>query len=118
MSVISIHEYELRSDINQREFEHALLAAEREGLLDAPGMIGQHFLRGLKGSRQGRYAAIWVYRDLAAWEAIWGPPDQPTPASKYPRGWQRFEQEFLRPYLVGDPDEIRFTAYLEINEGE
>jgi hypothetical protein len=118
MNVISVHEYELRPEIHPSAFEQALQVAESRGLLDLPGLIRHHFVRGIKGERRTRYAAIWVYRDRAAWEALWGPPDDPKPSSAYPDAWLTFEAEILRTYLSGDPDTIRFTAYQEIGEGD
>jgi hypothetical protein len=52
VKVISVHEYELRSDVPAAAFEHAVRDAERRGLFDLPGLIEHHFLRGLKGARR------------------------------------------------------------------
>jgi hypothetical protein len=118
MKVISIHDYELRTGVDPAAFEEALRAAEDQRLLDLPGLIGHHFVRGLKGTRRGRYSAIWLYEDRAAWEVNWGTPNDPKPRSDYPAGWLAFEDHTLRPFLSVDPDALRFTAYEEIGQGE
>lgn len=111
--VISIHEYELKPDVEISEFEHFLLSAGNEGIFQIPGLIGHHFLKGVKGSRPGRFAAIWVYESREAWEDLWGSPDQPRARVEYPENWRKWEEK-LEPFLSDDPDEIVFTAYEEI----
>ncbi len=111
--VISIHEYELKPDIKASEFEHALHIAEDQDLFQLPGLIGHHFIKGVKGSRLGQYTAIWVYESRGAWEELWGTPDRPKEKLEYPENWRKWE-EMLKPFLSDDPDEITFTAYEEI----
>jgi hypothetical protein len=108
--VISIHEYELRPDIKASEFQHALQLAEDQNLFHIPGLVGHHFIKGLKGSRIGKFAAIWVYENRGAWEELWGTPDRPKDKIEYPDNWQKWEK-LLEPFLELDPDEILFTAY-------
>lgn len=49
--VISVHEYDLKPEAQDANFERAIHDAERRGLFDLPGLVGHHFLRGLKGSQ-------------------------------------------------------------------
>jgi heme-degrading monooxygenase HmoA len=112
--VISIHEYELKRDVQDATFEGALREAERRGLFDLPGLVGHHFLRGLKGARRGRYAAVWIFESREAWERLWGTVDRPKPPADYPEAWKVWENEILAPLLDQDPDTIRFTSYVEL----
>lgn len=70
--VVRVHEYELKPGVQAADFERALRDAERRGLFDLPGLSGHHFLRGLKGSRRGRYAAVWIFDRREAWERLSG----------------------------------------------
>ncbi len=114
VKVVSVHEYELKDGVQPADFERALRDAESRGLFTLPGLIGHHFLRGLKGSRRGAHAAIWIFESREAWEELWGPPDAPHPPSRYPKTWQVWENEVLAPLLSQDPDTIRFTSYEEV----
>ena len=111
--VISLHEYELRPGVQAADFERALRDAEQRGLFDLPGLTEHCFLRGLKGARRDAYAALWVFESREAWERLWGRPEAPHPPSQYPAKWQVWE-EILAPFLVQDPDTIRFTSYQAI----
>lgn len=86
--VISVHEYEPKPRVLEADFERALHDAERRSLLDLPGLVGHHFLRGLKGVRRGAYAAIWIFKSRQAWERLWGAPQAPRPAADYPENWK------------------------------
>ncbi|MFC7154948.1 hypothetical protein ACFQPA_05695 [Halomarina halobia] len=108
--VVSVHEYELAPDADPADFEAAVEAAERRGLFDLPGLVDRRFLRGIKGDREGEYAAIWTYEDREAWEALWGPPGDPKPPEAYPERWREWEA-LLDPLLTDDPDFIGFTSY-------
>ena len=112
--MISVHEYELRSGVADADFERALHDAERRGLFDLPGLVGHHFVKGLKGARRDAYAAIWIFESRQAWEQLWGTPDAPRPAADYPEKWKIWENVILAPLLAQDPDTIRFTSYLEV----
>lgn len=112
--VISIHEYELKPDVEPAAFERALHDAGRCGLFDLPGLIGHHFLRGLKGARRGAYTAIWIFESRAAWEGLWGTMQAPRPAADYPEKWKIWENTVLARFLIRDPDTIRFTSYEEL----
>ena len=112
--VISVHEYELKPGVLDADFERAVHDAERRGLLDLPGLVGHHCLKGLKGARRGRYAAIWIFESREAWERLWGTVEAPRPAPEYAERWKVWENEILAPLLKQDPDTIRFTSYEEI----
>jgi hypothetical protein len=112
--VISVHEYELRAGVADADFERALRDAEQRRLFDLPGLVGHHFVKGLKGARRGGYAAIWIYESRQAWEQLWGTPHAPRPAADYPEKWKIWENVILAPLLAQDPDTIRFTSYLEV----
>jgi heme-degrading monooxygenase HmoA len=112
--VISVHEYELKPGVSHAEFERALEGAEQRGLFQLPGLVGHHFLKGLKGARRNAYAAIWIFESRAAWEALWGTPEAPRTPADYPDKWKIWENEVLAPLLSQHPDTIRFTSYREI----
>ena len=115
--IISIHEYELKPGVDCRQFEKAVRDAEARGLLQLPGLVAHHFVKGMKGARQGAYAALWIYESREAWEHVWGSPAQPRRAEDYPNTWKVWEEELLAPLLKQHPDAIRFTAYEELNGG-
>jgi hypothetical protein len=72
------------------------------------------FLKELKGTRRGAYAAIWIFESREAWERLWGSPEAPRPATDYPDKWKVWENVILAPFLTQDPDKIGFTSYLEV----
>jgi len=113
--VISVHEYTLKPDVSPEEFELAVQAAEARGILSLPGLIAHHFVKGIRGERQGDYAMIWIYESRAAWERLWGPIDAPCPPEGFPLNWQIWEGKVLRPFLDRHPDRISFTAYLDVD---
>lgn len=107
--IISHHEYELKPGVQPEEFEREVRQADRLGLFELPGLVEFHFLRGVKGTRRNKYAALWVYSDRRSWEAIWGPLEAPVPPSGYPEGWKQWEAMLSR-FLDRRPDRVRFTA--------
>jgi hypothetical protein len=109
--IVSIHEYELKLGADAELFERAIGDAEARGLLRLPGLTAHCFVRGLKGARSGRYAAIWTYESREAWERLWGPPGNPKRWHDYPESWRTWEAEVLAPFLAQHPDAIRYTAY-------
>src|SRR5436309_7627341 len=113
--VISVHEYDLKPGTDPRDFEKAVRQAEARGLLRLPGLVEHYFVKGQKGVRRDRYAAIWIYESRAAWERLWGPPERPRPEREYPDNWKIWEREILAPFLVDPPDSIRFTTYEELS---
>lgn len=112
--ILSVHEYELNPDADSADFEGAVREARKKGVPELPGLEDYYLLKGIKGARSRRYAAIWIYESRAAWEALWGPPDDPLEKDDYPENWRIWEDEVLAPYLHTDPDAIRFTSYREI----
>jgi hypothetical protein len=112
--IISIHEYELKAGADAGAFETAIQAAEARGLLRLPGLVSHHFIKGIKGARRGRYAAVWIYESRDAWQLLWGTPEHPRPFEEYPVNWQIWEQEILAPFLDRIPDTISFTTYEEL----
>lgn len=112
--VISIHEYVLKPDISDDQFEQAFRDAETRGLFRMPGLVAYHFVKGIKGTRRGDYTAIWIYESRAAWEHLWGTVEHPRNKHEYPENWQVWEEAVLAPLLTQDPDTITFTSYEEI----
>jgi len=112
--IISIHEYDLKPRSDARQFEQSIRDAEARGLLQLPGLIAHHFIKGTKGARRGAYAAVWVYESREVWERLWGTPEQPRSPQEYPENWKIWEEEILAPFLAQHPDAIRFTAYEEL----
>ena len=112
--VISIHEYILKTGGNEEEFEKAVHNAQERGLLRLPGLIDYYLVKGIRGFRNGLYAAVWVYESKEAWESLWGPIDKPLSKTDYPQNWKVWENEVLFPFLDQDPDKIRFTSYQEL----
>jgi hypothetical protein len=97
--IVSIHEYNLKPGVNVGHFEQALREAEARGLLQLPGLVAHHFVKGAKGVRRGAYAALLIY---------------PRPSQEYPDSWRVWEEEVLAPFLGDHPDRIRFTADEEL----
>ena|SRR5437773_10810497 len=112
--IISVHEYDLKQGSNPAQFEQALRDAEARGLFDLPGLMGHHFVKGVKGATRDAYAAVWVYESREAWERLWGTIERPREREEYPEKWRIWEEEILAPVLSGHPDAIRFTAYEEL----
>lgn len=112
--VVSIHNYQLKKDVEMETFSQAIGEAHDHHLFDLPGLESFRFLHGIKGENQGLWTAIWVYSSRKAWEKIWGGPTAPKSREEYPDRWRRWEDEYLAPLLSEDPDRIDFTAYDEI----
>jgi len=109
--VISIHDYILKPGVEEHQFENALRTAQERGLFHLSGLVAYHFVKGIKGERQGQYTAIWIYKSREAWEALWGSVEQPRGKHEYPANWQIWEDDILAPLLTQEPDVIRFTSY-------
>jgi hypothetical protein len=112
--VISFHEYRLKPNVTFDSFEEAVREAQRRGLFTLPGLIGYHFVRGIKGPRAHQVSAIWIYESREAWEALWGTVDRPKRKYEYPRNWQEWEDFILAPLLAQDPGTITFNAHEEL----
>jgi hypothetical protein len=115
--IMSIHHYELAASTSEAEFREAVSEAERRGLFDLPGLVEYRFLRGLKGTRAGKYTALWTYESREAWERLWGPVENPVEKDQYPEPWRQWEDELLAPLVSGDPDAIDFTSYELVDAG-
>ena len=109
--IISIHEYVLKPGIDDRRFEDAIRAAQDRQLFRLPGLVDFYFIKGIKGTRKGDYTAVWIYESREAWERLWGSLQYPRGKRDYPKNWQVWEDEILKPLLIEDPDKITFTAY-------
>ena len=112
--IISVHEYILKPSVEEGSFKRAILEAEERGLFQLPGLASYHIVRGIKGSRAGGYAAIWIYENRQAWERLWGSPDHPRERDDYPVNWRIWEDEVLSSFIMQEPDQIQFTAYEEL----
>lgn len=112
--VISVHEYDLKEGIRPDEFIKRTRQAHAEGLFNLPGLESFHFLRVIKGEARSAWSAIWIYASDAAWERLWGSPEDPKPRSEYPERWRRWEDDYLAPLLESHPDMIRFASYTEV----
>ncbi|MDA2927968.1 hypothetical protein MYX78_12195, partial [Acidobacteria bacterium AH-259-G07] len=104
--VICVHEYVLKAGVDPEQFEKAIQEAQQRGLLRLPGLVEYHFGKGVKGSRNGHHAAIWVYESVEAWEKLWGAPEEPLDQENYLDNWKIWENEILAPFLDRDPDKI------------
>ena len=62
--VISVHEYILKPGVSERRFVNAILNAKKRGLLHLPGLVDYYLVKGIRGFRNGLYAAVWVYESL------------------------------------------------------
>jgi hypothetical protein len=112
--VVSIHEYQLKSDVDRIAFERAFRDAAQRGLFALPGLVEYHFLKGLKGAQHDGYGTVWVYESREAWEMLWGSVECPVQPSEYPEKWKIWEHEILAPFLAQHPDTIRFSSYEEL----
>ncbi len=113
--VLSIHSYELAEGVEPEALTSAFSEAEDLGLFQLPGLEEAKLLRGLRGERQGRWAALWIYSSQEAWEALWGPVGEPYGFDRYPPRWQRWERELLAPLLDRAPDTVTLTSYEEVD---
>jgi len=113
----SIHHYELADSATSEQFREAVREAERRDLFALPGLESYQFLRGIKGARTDGFTALWTYESRDAWEALWGPVDDPISKDEYPETWRVWEDELLEPVLAGDPDDIEYTSYEVVTSG-
>jgi hypothetical protein len=110
--ITSIHHYELAESADPSDFRDAVEeAVRRELFASIPGLVDYRFVRGIKGDRTGKFAAVWTYESLEAWSDVWGPVDDPVPKAEYPDEWLSWEDELLEPIPADDPDDIQFTSY-------
>ena len=111
--IISVHEYKLKSSISGEQFELAIRNAQEHGLFNLPGLLGYHFLKRIRGTRQTDYTSVWIYQDKDSWVKLWGEPDNPVEQENYPKKWKIWENEILAPLLTQDPDRIYYASYEE-----
>jgi hypothetical protein len=111
--MISIHHYLLKQGVTMQDFQDTIRRARSLQLFDLPGLERYHFLYGVKGAEQGRWAAVWTYSSRTAWEHLWGTVSKPKMRDQYPEKWRRWEDDLLAPLLEGQPDSVMFTAYEE-----
>jgi hypothetical protein len=116
--IISIHHYELAESVTDQEFHDAVCKAEQRGLFDLPGLVEYQFLQGIKGTRKEGHTALWTYESRQAWQALWGPSEDPVSQDEYPDKWQRWEENLLAPLIPGNPDNIDHTSYEVINSSD
>lgn len=109
--VVSVHEYVLKPTVDREAFIRDVRRAEQRGLLDLAGLEEHYLLQGLRGTRVDEFAAVWIYESQEAAAALCGPPNDPKSPEEYPEMWKEWENDVLDPFLVGDPDDIDFTAY-------
>ena len=116
--VISVHEYELKRGVAGAQLEDAFREAAERGLFELTGLVGYRLVRGIKGARRGKYAALWVYESRETWERLWGKAEEPLPKENYPQRWRTWEEELLGPLLSQEADEIRYTSYVVLEHKE
>ena len=96
--IISLHEYILKPEVTETKFQTTLKEARERGLLQLPGLKQFYFLKGVRGSRQGQYAALWIYESRESWEKLWGPVNHPIAKSEYPENWKCGRIRFWHPF--------------------
>lgn len=112
---VSVHEYDLAEDVTEDQFREALREAEERDLFEIEGLADHRFVYGLRGTRAGKFAAIWFWESREVWEKLWGPVGEPVPKEDYPANWKIWEDEILEPLLSSDPDKLRYTAYQTVD---
>jgi hypothetical protein len=111
--IISIHEYTLKNNVSHTQFEIAVEHARHIGLFNLPGLQKYYFLKHIRGTRKGEYAAVWIYESKDSWVKLWGTEENPKPKNEYPNNWNIWEDEILAPLLSQEPDRIFYAAYEE-----
>lgn len=109
--IFSVHEYEFEPHVTDEDVFAALREAEARGCFDIPGLVDYRFGKGIRGTRNDQFVAIWVWADYERWADLWGPVDDPVSKDEYPEPWLVWEDEILDPLLATDPDRISYTAY-------
>lgn len=110
--ITSVHHYELAESVDPAAFHDAAEEAVDRGLFERiPGLVDYRIVRGIRGDRAGKFAAIWRYESREAWADVWGAVGDPVPETAYPEEWLTWEEELLAPLLADDPDEIGYTSY-------
>ncbi len=104
-STISIHEHELKDNVNIAEYEKEV--ADTLKNLKVPGLLHAYLLKGFKGERTNSYSVVWVWKNKQVIKENFGTLDNP----KWPEDWLYYENEILAKYLTCHPDKINFTCY-------
>lgn len=112
--IIGIHEYILKKNVTEEQFEEAIENARNRGLFNLPGLIDYRFLKRIRGTRKVQYTAIWIYKNRDAWEKLWGRAENPIKKEDYREPWKIWETEILAPLLEQDPDQIYYACYEEL----
>ncbi|MEM7032175.1 MAG: hypothetical protein AAF629_21670 [Chloroflexota bacterium] len=105
MTIFSLHEHELRPDIDEEVYKRDVATAIAK--LRVPGLKKAYHVQGFKGKREQKYGVLWIFESEAAIVANFGTPENP----KWPEDWLHYENDILAKYLDRHPDTIDFTAY-------
>jgi nicotinamidase-related amidase len=106
--VFSVHEHELKPDINIEKYEQEVGLALSQ--LRVPGLLHAYLIKGFKGKRKEGYGVLWVWENQQAIHENFGTPEHP----KWPSDWLHYENEVLAKYLIRHPDKIDFTTYITL----
>ncbi len=104
-SVVSIHEHELKGDVDSAEYEREVSEILKN--LKVPGLLQAYLLKGFKGERMNKYAVVWIWKNKQVIKENFGTLDNP----KWSEDWLYYENEVLAKYLTCHPDKINFTCY-------
>ncbi len=103
--VFSIHEHELKPDVDTILYEQEVTEAIKN--LKVKGLLAAHLLKGFKGSRKDKYTILWIWESEKVIEENFGTLDNP----RWPEDWLYYENEILAKYLTCHPDKINFTCH-------
>jgi len=110
--IFAIHEYELRHDTDNQEFESILKDTLQSKELDMPGLESKHLLKGYKGERKSKYSVLWIFKSQEALEELFGVEEKPK---RGPANFVNFEDNILSKFLDRAADKIVFTDYWELD---
>lgn len=110
--IYSLHEHELRPDVDLEQYEEEVAAAIAQ--IDIPGLLHAYHLKGFKGERDGRYGVLWIFDSEESIVENFGTPNNP----KMPAVWKHYENDVLSKFLDRHPDTIDYTDYAIISEFE
>jgi hypothetical protein len=110
--IFAIHEYELRHDTDNQEFESILKDTLLSKELDMPGLESRHLLKGYKGERKSKYSVLWIFKSQEALEELFGIEEKPK---RGPANFVNFEDNILSKFLDRPADKIVFTDYWELD---
>jgi hypothetical protein len=110
--IFAVHEYELRDDTDNQEFESILKDTLLSKELDMPGLESRHLLKGYKGERKSKYSVLWIFKSQEALEELFGIEEKPK---RGPANFVNFEDNILSKFLDRPADKIVFTDYWELD---